>query len=329
MALSLLAIVTGLVLLAWGADRAVSGAAALARNLGVAPVLIGLTIVGIGTSSPEILVSVTAALQGNPGLAIGNAIGSNIANIGLVLGITSLAIPLAVYSDVLRKEYPLLLAVSVLAWLLLMDSHLGRVDGLVLLAALILVSLALVRIGRTRSPSDPLTAEYDAKIARDTKTRTAIGWIILGLGVLIASSRLLFWGAINVAQAFGISDLIIGLTIVAVGTSLPELAASLASALQRQHDIAIGNVIGSNLYNLLAVLCVPGLLAPSAIAEEILWRDLPVMLASIVALYLLGSGFGRQGRINRFEGLLLAAAFFTYQGWLIISSTDNALTGGA
>jgi cation:H+ antiporter len=329
MTLWLFAILTGIALLVWGADRTVSGAAALARNLGVTPLLIGLTIVGIGTSSPEILVSATAALQGNPGLAIGNSIGSNIANIGLVLGITAVITPLAVHSDVLRKEYPLLLAVSILAWLLLSDLHLGRVDGLVLLAGLILVSLILVRIGRARSPSDPMTADYDAKIPQDIKTGTAIGWIVLGLGVLLASSRLLIWGAINIAQAFGISDLIVGLTIVAVGTSLPELAASVASALKRQHDIAIGNVIGSNLYNVLAVLCVPGLLAPSAIAEEVLQRDLPIMLALIVALYLLGSGFGGQGRINRFEGLLLASAFFAYQGWLIFESTDDTLMGGA
>ncbi len=321
MILWICAIVLGLALLAWGADRLVSGAAALARNLGVSPLLIGLTIVGIGTSAPEILVATMAALQGNPGLAVGNAIGSNIANIGLVLGVTALIAPMSVRSDVLRKEYPLLLTVTLVTWLLIKDLHLGRVDGIMLFAGLALTMLILVRIGRARAPDDPIADEYDAEIPNQMRNGAAIGWFALGLGVLLASSRLLVWGAVNVAQAFGVSDLVIGLTIVAVGTSLPELAACVASALKQEHDIAIGNVVGSNIYNLLAVLGVAGLLAPSPIPTDVLQRDLPVMLVLTIALYLFGSGFGGQGCVNRFEGLTLTSAFLLYLGWIFVEGS--------
>ena len=326
MTLPILAIVGGFALLVWGADRFVTGAAALARNLGVAPLLIGLTIVGIGTSAPEILVSVMAALQGNPGLAVGNAIGSNIANIGMILGLTALVAPLAVHSDVLRKEYPLLLAVSIVCWLLLNDSELGRLDGLALLIGLVVTLIILIRIGRSRSTSDPMKTEYDAEIPLGVKTSAAVTLFLVGLAVLIGGSRLLVWGAVDIAESFGVSDLVIGLTIVAIGTSLPELAASIASAIKREHDIAIGNVIGSNLYNILAVLSIPGLLAPTTIAPEVLQRDLPTMLALTVALYLMGAGFGSGGRINRLEGSLLLAAFVAYQLWVLLDS--GALTTG-
>ena len=324
MLLSFAAILAGLLLLVWGADRFITGAAALARNLGVAPLLIGLTVVGIGTSAPEILVSTMAAWQGNPGLAIGNAIGSNIANIGLILGVTAMIAPLAVHSGILRREYPLLLGVSLVVWLLLADHYLGRLDGLILVVGLIAATLALIHIGRSRGASDPLPAEFDAEIRSDLSIRAALGWFGLGLGVLLAGSRLLVWGAVEVAQAFGVSDLVIGLTIVAIGTSLPELAASIASALKREHDIAIGNVIGSNLYNLLAVLCVPGLLSPGPVAGAVVTRDLPVMMLLTVALYLLGGGLGNHHHIRRGEGLLLTLAFVAYQAWLF---TDGAAIG--
>jgi cation:H+ antiporter len=327
MILHLAAILVGFGLLVWGADRFVIGAAALARNLGVQPLLIGLTVVGFGTSAPEILVSGTAAVQGNPGLAVGNAVGSNIANIGLILGFTAVLVPLAVRSDTLRREYPLLLTASIVTWLLLADGRLGRLDGVILLVGLVLAMVLVVRIGLARGAGDPLLAEYEAEIPRDVGTPVAVAWLVAGLIILVLSSRLLVWGAVNVAQAFGVSDLVIGLTIVAVGTSLPELAASVASAFKKEHDIAIGNVIGSNLYNLLAVLSLPGLIAPGAVSADVLERDLPVMMLLTAALYVMGRGFSGPGRINRFEGLLLLAAFIGYQWWVIRESLGTAATG--
>jgi cation:H+ antiporter len=318
MLLAVSSIIAGLALLVWSADKFVIGAAALARNLGVPPLLIGLTVVGFGTSAPEIVVSVMAALKGSPGIAVGNAIGSNIANIALILGATALIAPLAVQSDILRREYPLLLVVSVLAYLLLLDGDLVFIDGMVLLSGLVVTMLLLVRIGLNRRDNDPLVAEIDAEIPTGVRTGMAVFWLLLGLALLVASSRLLVWGAVEIATAFGVSELVIGLTIVAVGTSLPELAASVASALKREHDLAIGNIVGSNIWNLLAVLSAPGLLAPGLIASDVITRDMPVMLALTVALFLMGRGRGGQGVINRVEGSILLTCFVAYQGWLII-----------
>jgi len=326
MLLDITTIIAGLALLVWGAERFVTGAAALARNLGVAPMLIGLTIVGFGTSAPEILVSLMAAWQGNPGLAIGNALGSNIANIGLILGVTALITPLNVRSDTLRREYPMLLAVSLITVLLMLDGHLGRLDGAILLGGLILLLVAMVRLGRQGLSSDPLEIEMEAELPQAMSSGRSILLFSTGLILLLVSSRMLVWGAINVATAFGISDLVIGLTIVALGTSLPELAASVMSVLKGEHDMAIGNVIGSNMYNLLAVLAVPGLIAPGAFAAEILTRDLPMMIGLTLALFVMGYGFGGAGRINRFEGLLLVAAFTGYQTLLFFDSQPADLT---
>ena len=323
MLLPIAAIIVGFVILVWGADRFVMGAAALARNLGVAPLLIGLTVVGFGTSAPEVLVSSMAALQGNPGLAIGNAVGSNIANIGLILGVTALTAPLIYKSDVLRYEYPLLLGVSVAVYLMLMDGELGRIDGVLLSIGLLGTLYLLVRIGRQRAAAgtEPLIDEFDAEIRSDLSTFASLMWTFAGLALLLLSSRMLVWGAVEIATEFGVSDLIIGLTIVAIGTSLPELAAGIASALKGEHDIAVGNVIGSNLYNLLAVLAVPGLLAPTAVASEVLTRDIPVMLALTVAVFLLGRDRKGGGHINRLQGSLLLLSFLAYQGWLYLQAT--------
>lgn len=320
MLLSIAAVTVGFLLLLWGADRFVTGAAALARNLGVRPLLIGLTIVGFATSAPEILVSGMAAVQGNPGLAIGNAIGSNIANIGLILGVTALVAPLIVDSGILRREYPVLLIISIGAWVILSDGYLGRVDGILLLLGLVLTLFVLVRFGLNRGAGDPLVDEYDAEIPRDLSTTSAVRLFSWSLIVLLASSRLLVWGAADLARMVGVSDLVIGLTIVAVGTSLPELAASIASALKKDHDLAIGNVIGSNLYNMLAVLCLPGILAPGEVAADAISRDLPVMLVLTAVLYVMGHGFGRQGQINRLEGAALVAGFIAYQAWVFFDN---------
>ena len=324
MLLATFAILFGLGLLVWSADRFVVGSASLARNLGVPPLLIGLTVVGFGTSAPEILVSTVAALQGTPGIAIGNALGSNIANIALILGMTALIAPLTVHSDMLRREYPLLLLVSVGVYLLLLDGDLGRLDGGLLLAGLVIVMLLLARIGLGRQAPDPLVEELEAEIPTAITTPAATLWLLVGLATLILASRMLVWGAVEVATTFGVSELVIGLTIVAVGTSLPELAATVVSALKGEHDLAIGNVVGSNLWNLLAVLAAPGLLAPGRVPPDVINRDMLVMLGLTLALFMMGRTLKTRGVINRTEGALLVAAFIAYQGWLLWETQDAA-----
>ncbi|MCO6411508.1 MAG: calcium/sodium antiporter [Thiogranum sp.] len=320
--MQLLAVVAGFALLAWGAERFVVGAAGSARLLGVSPLLIGLTIVGFGTSAPEILVSAVAALKGNPGLAIGNAIGSNITNIALILGATALITPLTMHSRLVRRELPVLIATTLVAWWLLSDGELQFTDGLILMAGLAALVGWIIHAGLTaRNGPDPMAAEYEAEIPTDLSMPQALFWLAAGLVVLVASSRMLVWGAVGVAEYFGVSDLIIGLTIVALGTSLPELAASVASALKNEHDIAIGNVVGSNMFNLLAVLGLPGILAPSAVEAAVVTRDVPLMIALSVALLLMAYGFrGRGGRINRLQGALLMAVYFGYQGLLYFTA---------
>ena len=320
MLVSITLIFAGFVLLIWSADRFVMGAAALARNLGVSPLLIGLTIVGFGTSAPEILVSGMASLQGNPGLAIGNALGSNIANIGLILGITAIVVPLAVNSDVLRKEYPLLLIVSMVSYVLLMDDELGRVDGAILMLGLFISMFIVVKIGKRRQQSDVLAQEFTDEIPSDMSTARSVMWFCIGLVLLLIGSRLLVTGAVDVAKTFGVSDLVIGLTIVAVGTSLPELATSIASGLKGEHEMAVGNILGSNLYNLLAVLSIPGLVSPGPVAQEVLRRDMPVMLGLTLALFLMGTGRHGKGNITRMAGAVLLLAFVAYQCWVYYES---------
>ncbi len=317
------AVIGGFAVLVWGADRFVIGAAATARNLGVSPLIIGLTIVGIGTSAPEILVSAMAAWQGNPALGVGNALGSNITNIGLVLGATALFTPLVVRSETLRREYPLMFAIMLFSLVLLLDGEMSRFDGLLLLAGLVLMVIWMVRLGLRRD-HDPMEDEYAQEIPR-LSTGRALAWLIIGLLLLLGSSRLLVWGAVDIAQAFGISDLVIGLTIVAVGTSLPELAASVMSALRGEPDIAIGNVIGSNMFNLLAVLGLPGLIHPTALAPEVLSRDFVFMIGLSIALFAMAYGFRGDGRVNRLEGALLLGG---YAAWLYVLYRQVAASHG-
>ncbi len=309
----ILAVIGGFVLLVAGADRFVIGAAATARNLGISPMIIGLTIVGFGTSAPEILVSGMAALQGNPGLAIGNALGSNIANIALILGFTAMVAPLDVHSDTLRREFPILLATVLFAGVLMADGELSRLDGTLLLSGLCLMLYWLVSLGMRMRRTDPMSREIAAEVPEGMRLGGALGWFALGLIVLLAGSRILVWGAVEIAVAMGVSDLVIGLTIVAIGTSLPELAASVVSALRREHDIAVGNIIGSNMFNLLAVLALPGVISPGPFPGEVLERDLPVMTVLTLVLFATAYGFGGHGRINRMEGAALFASFCAYQ----------------
>ena len=320
--MELLAIAGGFVLLTWSADRFVVGASALAYNLNVSPLIIGLTIVSLGTSAPEILVSAVASLQGNGGLAIGNALGSNIINIALILGVTALIVPLKVHSSIVRREMPVLIGVMLLGLVLLFDGSLGQFDGIVLLSGMALMLLWMTHIGiKEKSSHDPISEEFADEVPTNLSMSRAGFWIVVGGLCLLGSSKLLVWGAVAIAHTMGVSDLVIGLTIVAMGTSLPELAASVMSALKNEHDIAIGNVIGSNIFNLLAVLGLPGLINPGPFDAIVLTRDYPVMLGLTVLFFIMAYGFRGPGRINRFEGALLVLAFVGYQTLLYFSET--------
>jgi cation:H+ antiporter len=318
-ALSVVYLVLGLVLLIASAERFVFGASVVARNLRVSPLLIGVVIVGFGTSAPEILVSSLAAWRGNPGLSIGNAIGSNITNIALILGLAAVIRPLAVQSTVLRRELPILLAANLTGWVLLSNGRIDRLDGVLLLVAfgvMMYWMISVARRGRVEGVDLDLVLPRPPEESERVSNLRAAVWLLAGFVVLLASSQMLVAGAVDLAEHFGVSDLVIGLTIVAIGTSLPELAASVAAALKKEDDIAIGNVVGSNTFNSLAVLGLPGVIAPGAFAPEVLTRDVPFMVILTMALFAMGYGLGTSGRINRIEGSILLAAFAGYQ-WLV------------
>lgn len=311
------AIVGGLILLVWSADRFVDGAAATAGHFGMPPLLIGMVIVGFGTSAPEMVVSAFSALQGNPGIALGNAYGSNITNIALILGLTALISPIAVHSQVLRRELPLLAAVTALAAWQVWDGSITRLDAFILLGVFAGIMTWTVTQGMKKKP-DAFGAEMETELKSHAMTLgRALFWLILGLGLLILSSRMLVWGAVGIARHLGVSDLIIGLTVVALGTSLPELAASLAAVRKGEHDIALGNVLGSNLFNTLAVVGIAGAIHPLSVGPEVLHRDLLVMAVLTLSLFIFGFGFRGEGRINRMEGLLLLLTYVAYTAYLV------------
>ena len=316
MLINIAAILAGFVFLIFSADFFVKGTSAIARNFGISPLIIGLTIVGLGTSAPEMLVAAMASAQGNAGLAMGNAIGSNIANIGLVLGTTALIAPILIKSSILRRELPILLAISTASYLLVIDGDLSRIDGLTLLSGLLAFMYWLLRSARQSSPQhcDALELEFSDEIPADLPNLNAFLFFLAGLIGLIASSKLLVWAAVNIAVAFGISDLVIGLTIVAIGTSLPELAASVASVLKKEPDLAIGNIIGSNAFNLLAVFCLPGLIHPSTVESALITRDFPLMLGFTLLLFFFSYSFNGQPKINRLKGGVFMLLFFAYLG---------------
>jgi len=319
MLLASLAVGIGFVLLAWSADRFVDGAASIARHFRISPMIIGLTIVSLCTSFPEMLVAALAAFEGNSDLGIGNALGSNIANIGLVLGVTAMISPLSVRSLTLRREIPVLFLVMFLALALMADGDLSRMDGMILLAGLLLMLWWLTRLG-LQERRDPLEDEFNDVIPVGMSLKRSILWFVVGLVVLIISSRIVVWGSVEIAHMFGISDLVIGLTIIAIGTSLPELMASIMGVLKGEHDLAIGNVIGSNMFNILAVLSMPALIHPQAFAADALLRDFPIMFAFSVALFLMAFGFRSDGQVNRFEGMLLTGGFCGYLSLLYLQS---------
>ncbi len=303
------AILSGLVLLVLSTDRFVVGAAALARNLGISPMVVGLTIVALGTSAPEMLVSVMAALAGNPGIALGNALGSNIANSALVVGVSALICPLLVASQTLRREFPMLFLVTAFSWLLVIDGYLSRLDAVLLMLGLVVVLFFIIRTARAARGGDPLKQEIEEGLQAPLSTGRALLWLFLGLGIMLLASKALVWGASGVARAYGVSDLVIGLTIVAVGTSLPELAASVISAWRDEPDIAIGNVLGSNMFNLLPVLGLAGLVTPFEVQSDALQRDFPIMSVLIVVLFFMCVGRGGPGRVSPGPGLASGRCF--------------------
>jgi len=310
--IAIIQLVAGFLLLVWGADRLVAGASATARNLGVSPLVIGLTIIGFGTSAPELVVSAVATLKGNAGLAVGNAIGSNIANMGLVLGVTALIYPLRMESTALKREYPMLLLVMLVCFLMALDGIYTRLEGWILIFGLLAVVIWIIRIGLHRPLSDPLAEEFDAEIPRDIPTKIALFWLIVGLIVLPISSTFLVEGAITIARILDVTDTVIGLTIVALGTSLPELATAITAALHKEDDLAIGNIIGSNIFNLLGVLGIAAAINPIHLLPIILARDFPAMFLITGALYLMASDFHGPGRIGRRSGSVLLLLFIGY-----------------
>lgn len=322
MLLALVAIVGGLGVLVWSAERFIDGASGTAAHFGMPPLVIGMVIVGFGTSAPEMVVSAFAALDGSPNLALGNALGSNIANVGLILGLTALIAPISVHSAIIRRELPLLLGIGAVVGVLLWSGSLTRIESALLLAGF-LALIGWTLFSALRARGDTLEAEVSQEMAEHPMPlRRAVFWLVVGLLLLIVSSRVLVWGAVTIAQTLGVSDLVIGLTIIAIGTSLPELAASLIAARKGEHDIAIGNIVGSNMFNLLAVIGIAGTITPiSVIPAEVMMRDWPMMMAGTVALFVMGYGFrGRQGRINRLEGGILLLTFIAYSAYLVLST---------
>ncbi|MCH7835213.1 MAG: calcium/sodium antiporter [Proteobacteria bacterium] len=316
----MLEVIGGFVLLVWGADRFVHGAAAAARNLGIAPLLIGLTIVAFATSAPEILVSVVAAGRGEPGLAIGNAIGSNICNIGLVLGCVSVIRPIKLRSATLRREMPALLAVTLLTVSLFLDSYLSRIDGLVMLTGLVIVMIWLARLGMHSAVNDPIKRDFEAEIPQHVPMKMALIWFVLGLATLLGGAALLVDGAIDIARTLGVSDVVIGITLVALGTSVPELAVSLVSALKGEYGLAIGNIVGSNIFNLLAVIGVAATIAPAPLAPSVLSLHIFVMVAFTLVLFAMTYDYDGKSELSRVEGGALLIAYVAFISYVIVQN---------
>lgn len=319
MLMSIAAVVAGLALLVWSADRFVEGAAVIAYKLGVSHLIVGITVIGFGTSAPEIVVSIIAVTEDIPGIAIGNALGSNIANIGLILGFTAILAPVPISKGLIRAEYPMLAVATLVLIACLYDLRLRPLEGLIMVGLLIAIMGLMIRMHIGGAEDE----EYD----EDTMSGlAATAWLLAGLVLLVVSSRMLVWGASNIASELGVSDLVIGLTIIAIGTSLPELAASIASVKKSVPDMAVGNIIGSNLFNSLAVVGIPPLLGGFAIDGDVLTRDIPVMVGLTLTLFLMSSfSRGETVRLGRSKGLLLLVTFVAYQLYLY----GEAITGRA
>ncbi|YCO04023.1 calcium/sodium antiporter [Vibrio sp. VNB-15] len=308
-------LIVGLVILVWSADKLVFGSAALARNFGISPLVIGMTILAMGSSAPEMMVSATAAWDGKTDTAVGNVLGSNIANIALILGITAIIKPLSISSAVVRRELPLMIAVTVLAGILLWDNHLGFYEGVLLFVLFAGFLFAMLQISRKEQKAgDAFVDEQESEVPEGVSNPKAVMWVVIGLILLPLAASMLVDNAVIIAKYFGMSDLVIGLTIIAIGTSLPELAASLAGVLKGEDDMAVGNIIGSNVFNILAVMGLPGIINPSMLSEFAMGRDFWVMLG--VSLLLVAMCLGKSRSINRLEGSILFVCFLGYQVYL-------------
>ena len=309
MLMSIISLVSGFVLLIWSADAFTNNGAKIANIYKISPLIIGLLIFGFGTSAPEMLVSGLAAYEGHPEMSIGNAFGSNIFNIALVLGITAIILPVQVKQDILKKEWLYLMLVTLVAGALIWDRHLNWGDGIILLGLLALFLIYTFVESKQSKHSEFENLAIEVNQAQKGKT-----WLMLivSFAVLLGSAQLVVWGGSELAAAFGVSDLLIGLSVVALGTSLPELAVSISSALKKQHEMVVGNIIGSNLFNTVGVLAIPSLILPFDVPEEVLTRDYPFMLALTVLLFVFSYKFKKEGVISRVEGAVLLALIGVY-----------------
>lgn len=309
------AILCGLILLIWSADRFVEGSAWVARYFGLPPLLVGMLVIGFGTSAPELSVSILAAIEGNTGIVLGNAYGSNITNIGLILGLTALLRPIRVLPGILRKELPILCFVTILTAVLLNNGILSRMESGVLIIVFLALTSWSIRDGLRQKTQSEI--ESESQPLRQMTPGKAVFRTVMGLILLVAASRILVWGAVELAQQFGVSDLIIGLTIVAIGTSLPELASSLSAIRKGEDDLALGNILGSNLFNTLIVVGVAGLIQPMRFGPEIGLRDIPVMALFTFALFAFAYSRRGEGHIFRWKGGVLLLGYLLYLGYLI------------
>jgi cation:H+ antiporter len=319
-----IALLIGLALLVWSSDIFIDGAAGVSLHLAISPLVIGVVVLGFGTSMPEIIVATLASLEDSPGLAIGNAVGSNIANIALVLGVAAILSPITIRSSILKRELPILLAISFGAYALVLDGDLGTLDGIILGVTLVLAMMWMIKANKAISLSDPLATETAQEVDTmpEISMKKSVAFVIGGLVILMASAQLMVWGAVEIAHAYNISEVIIGLTIIAIGTSLPELAAAIAAARKNEADLMIGNIIGSNIFNLLAVLAVPALLAPSVLDVDLLTIDIPVMLGFTVLMLVFALPRKGEAVINKPKGLLLTFGFVAYLVVLYLRSTN-------
>lgn len=325
---TILFLVLGLALLLGGAEFLVRGSARIASAAGISPLVVGLTVVAFGTSSPEFSVSVMSAFKGQADLALGNVVGSNIFNVLFILGLAAMIVPLVVAQQLVRFDVPVMIGASVLVFLLGMDGNIGRLDGILLTIGVVIYTVFLIVQSRKESNAE-VKAEYDEMVGAKGSGKNwviNIGLVILGLAALVGGSKLLVDAAVTIARSWGVSELVIGLTIVAAGTSLPEVAASVVAALRGERDIAVGNVVGSNIFNLLCVLGLSSVVAPSGItvSKAALSFDLPVMIAVAVAcLPIFFAGY----RISRVNGLCLFGFYAAYVIYLILTATNHEALG--
>ncbi len=323
--LPLIVLAIGLVLLVWSSDIFIDGAASTAIHMNISPLIIGVVVLGFGTSAPEILVAILASVDNSPSLAIGNVVGSNIANIGLVLGVTAMVSPIVIKSSLLKREFPMLLVISLIGILLMLDKDLDITDGFILLTLLLIVMTWMIRANKNMAPTDPLAKETIDELEDMPKFSRGKSWFYLlaGLVVLMISAKMMVWGAVEVAVYFKVPEMIIGLTIVAIGTSLPELAAAITAARKGEADLMIGNILGSNLFNLLAVMSMPALLAPSIIENTTLLLDYPIMLALTLAMLLVALPRKGKAVITKVEGFILLMSFIAYMVFLYVRTING------